>query len=60
MRRIAVINVVGLTEGLLGPHSPRLNAFRQSGRLAHITPALPAVTCTSACSRLYQPLATMP
>ena len=47
MRRIAVINVVGLTEGLLGPHSPRLNAFRQSGRLAHITPALPAVTCTA-------------
>ena len=47
MRRIAVINVVGLTEGLLGPHSPRLNAFRQGGRLAHITPALPAVTCTA-------------
>src|SRR5262249_55261472 len=45
MRRTAVINVVGLTEGLLGPHSPRINAFLKSGRLAHIEPVLPAVTC---------------
>ena len=47
MRRTAVINVVGLTEGLLGPHSPRLNSFLLRGRLAHIVPALPAVTCTA-------------
>ena len=47
MRRTAVINVVGLTEGLLGPHSLRLNAFLKAGRLAHIEPVLPAVTCSA-------------
>ncbi len=47
MKRTAVLNVVGLTEGLLGPHTPRLNAFRQRGALAHLTPAFPAVTCTA-------------
>ena len=47
MRRTAVINVVGLTEGLLGPHSPRINAFLKQGRLAHIEPVLPAVTCSA-------------
>ncbi len=47
MRRTAVINVVGLTEGLLGPQSTRLNDFRQHGRLAHIEPVLPAVTCSA-------------
>ena len=47
MKRTAVLNVVGLTESLLGPHQPRINAFRQRGALAHITPAFPAVTCTA-------------
>lgn len=47
MQRTAVINVVGLTESLLGLHTPRLNAFRQRGSLSHITPAFPAVTCTA-------------
>ena len=47
LRRTAVLNVVGLTESLLGPHTPRLNAFRKSGAFAHIAPALPAVTCTA-------------
>ena len=47
MRRTAVINVVGLTESILGPSTPHLNAFRAKGRLAHITPAFPAVTCTA-------------
>ena len=47
MRRTALINVVGLTESILGPSTPRLNAFRAKGRLAHILPALPAVTCTA-------------
>jgi len=31
MRRTAVINVVGLTQSLLGEASPRLNAFVQRG-----------------------------
>ncbi|MEY2408267.1 MAG: hypothetical protein QOF48_937 [Verrucomicrobiota bacterium] len=47
MRRTAVINVVGLTERLLGAHSPRLNAFRQRAPLVHVQPVLPAVTCSA-------------
>ncbi len=47
MKRTAVINVVGLTEALIGEHTPRLAAFRARGALAHIVPAFPAVTCTA-------------
>src|SRR6266487_2263581 len=47
MKRTAVINVVGLTEALIGPHTPRLHEFVQRGALAHISPAFPAVTCTA-------------
>jgi predicted AlkP superfamily pyrophosphatase or phosphodiesterase len=47
MQRTAVINIVGLSESLLGPHTPAINAFRQRGTLATITPAFPAVTCTA-------------
>jgi predicted AlkP superfamily pyrophosphatase or phosphodiesterase len=47
MTRTAVINLVGLTEGLLGPASPRINAFLKAGVKAHITPVIPAVTCTA-------------
>lgn len=47
MKRTAVLNVVGLTESLLGPHTPRVNAFLQTGARAVIVPAFPAVTCTA-------------
>src|SRR5258708_828075 len=47
MRRTAVINVVGLTQSLLGEGSPRLNAFVQRGAKATITPVIAAVTCTA-------------
>jgi predicted AlkP superfamily pyrophosphatase or phosphodiesterase len=47
MQRTAVINVVGLSESLLGPHTPAIEAFRQAGALATITPAFPAVTCAA-------------
>src|SRR5436190_11564054 len=47
MRRTAVINVVGLTEGLLGLTSPRINAFLEKGSKAIISPVIPAVTCTA-------------
>jgi predicted AlkP superfamily pyrophosphatase or phosphodiesterase len=47
MRRTAVINVVGLTEGLLGPASPRINAFLKAGAKANVSPVIPAVTCTA-------------
>lgn len=47
MKRTAVINVVGLTEGLVGKFTPRLERFRRAGSLTHIEPAFPAVTCTA-------------
>jgi predicted AlkP superfamily pyrophosphatase or phosphodiesterase len=47
MTRLAVINVVGLTEALIGAATPRIAAFCRSGRMARISPAFPAVTCTA-------------
>ena len=47
VNRLAVINVVGLTESLIGEHTPRIAAFRQRGALARIVPAFPAVTCAA-------------
>jgi predicted AlkP superfamily pyrophosphatase or phosphodiesterase len=47
MNRLAVINVVGLTESLMGEHMPSIAEFRRRGALAHISPAFPAVTCTA-------------
>ena len=58
MQRTAVINVVGLTERLLGRHTPKLNAFRQSGVTHTIIPALPAVTCTAQSTYLTGTTAT--
>jgi predicted AlkP superfamily pyrophosphatase or phosphodiesterase len=47
MPRVAVINLVGLTESLLGPSTPHLNAFARAGGQTRIQPAFPAVTCTA-------------
>jgi predicted AlkP superfamily pyrophosphatase or phosphodiesterase len=47
MKRVAVINVVGLTEALIGEHTPRIAEFVKRGVLAQIAPAFPAVTCTA-------------
>lgn len=47
MNRLAVINVVGLTEALIGEHTPRLAKLVKRGALAQITPAFPAVTCVA-------------
>jgi predicted AlkP superfamily pyrophosphatase or phosphodiesterase len=47
MNRVAVINVVGLTESLIGEYTPRIAEFRKRGALAQIAPAFPAVTCTA-------------
>jgi predicted AlkP superfamily pyrophosphatase or phosphodiesterase len=43
----AVINVVGLTESLLGEHTPHLNALRAEGASAFVRAVEPAVTCTA-------------
>ena len=47
MQRTAVINVVGLTRGLIGEHTPAIQAFANRNRLRVIDPAFPAVTCTA-------------
>ena len=47
MKRLAAINVVGLTEALIGEHTPRIAEFVKRGTLARIQPAFPAVTCTA-------------
>jgi predicted AlkP superfamily pyrophosphatase or phosphodiesterase len=47
LKRTAVINVVGLSESLIGTHTPRIAGYRQSGASAKIVPAFPAVTCTA-------------
>jgi predicted AlkP superfamily pyrophosphatase or phosphodiesterase len=47
MQRAAVINVVGLTESLLGEATPALNAFLSRGRKAFIDPVIPALTCSA-------------
>jgi len=45
--RIAILNVVGLTASLVGPHTPRLQQAAQTGGLTRVKPVLPAVTCTA-------------
>jgi predicted AlkP superfamily pyrophosphatase or phosphodiesterase len=46
VKKTVVINAVGLTPALIGPHTPRLAALRDRGRLASIGSVLPAVTTT--------------
>lgn len=46
MQRTLVINVVGLTPDLVGPHTPRISLLAKQGKLATIEPTLPAVTCS--------------
>ncbi len=45
--RLAVINLVGLSESLLGPHLPGLTAFAGKHGRQSYAPAFPAVTCTA-------------
>lgn len=47
MKRLAVLNVVGLTDTLIGEHTPNIRKFRDAGSQATITPTLPAVTCAA-------------
>ena len=47
MKRLAVLNVVGLTESLLGENLPAITTFCRQGSLARVRPAFPAVTCTA-------------
>src|SRR5438093_3033498 len=47
MKRLAVLNIVGLTESLIGPHTPLLDEFLKKGAKPRVVPAFPAVTCTA-------------
>lgn len=47
MQALAVLNVVGLSAGCLGPSTPRLCQFRDRHGLQSFRPAFPAVTCTA-------------
>jgi predicted AlkP superfamily pyrophosphatase or phosphodiesterase len=47
MHRTAVLLVVGLTQDLLGEHSPNLNALAKRGGLRSLNTITPAVTCSA-------------
>ncbi len=47
MHRTAVINVVGLTQGLIGEHTPNIQAYSAKHHSSFVQPAFPAVTCTA-------------
>ncbi len=47
MKRTAVINVVGLTQSLIGQHTPLISRFAKNNSLRSIHPTLPAVTTTA-------------
>jgi predicted AlkP superfamily pyrophosphatase or phosphodiesterase len=46
MRRTIVLDVVGLTPGLVGEHTPALAALAKAGALRPLGTVLPAVTCS--------------
>jgi predicted AlkP superfamily pyrophosphatase or phosphodiesterase len=46
MRRLLVLNVVGLTADLLGEATPHLQALARSGGMRPLRTVLPAVTCS--------------
>ncbi len=56
MQRTAVINVVGLTRRLLGPHTPNLSAL--STEVATIDAVTPALTCSAQTTYLTGKLPT--
>jgi predicted AlkP superfamily pyrophosphatase or phosphodiesterase len=46
MRRVVVLNVVGLSAELIGEHTPNLARLVREGGVRALRPPLPAVTCT--------------
>lgn len=44
MRKTVVIDIVGLSEALIGEYTPFLTEWKEKNHLAHIRPMLPAVT----------------
>jgi predicted AlkP superfamily pyrophosphatase or phosphodiesterase len=52
MQPLLVLDVVGLTPGLLGDHTPNLTRLARSGFQAELAPVLPAVTCSAQATML--------
>jgi predicted AlkP superfamily pyrophosphatase or phosphodiesterase len=46
MHKTVVLNVVGLVPSLVGPLTPRIKAFVDRSKTAHVDPVIPAVTAT--------------
>ncbi|HSP79396.1 MAG TPA: alkaline phosphatase family protein [Myxococcaceae bacterium] len=46
LHRTVVLNVVGLTPGMLGEHTPHLRALARAGSVRPLRTVLPAVTCS--------------
>ncbi|GAB3810767.1 hypothetical protein GCM10028895_00290 [Pontibacter rugosus] len=46
MQKTVVLNIVGLTQSLIGKHTPHLAKWAANVQQASIKPVLPAVTCT--------------
>ena len=49
---LVVINIVGLTQSLMGEHTPNLNELANDGFMDHMQGVFPAVTCTAQASML--------
>jgi predicted AlkP superfamily pyrophosphatase or phosphodiesterase len=47
MHKTVVLNVVGLAPALIGSSTPNLARWASGARMARVTPAFPAVTCTA-------------
>ncbi|WP_375324017.1 alkaline phosphatase family protein [Flagellimonas sp. GZD32] len=47
MKKTVVINAVGLTQRLIGEHTPFIKSFLERGKGSVIQPVLPAVTCSA-------------
>ena len=52
MKPVLVVDIVGLTPGLLGDRTPELNALAARGVAAPMTTVLPAVTCSAQATML--------
>jgi len=47
MKKTVVINIVGLTNRLIGEHTPFIKSFLEKGKGGVVKPVLPAVTCAA-------------
>lgn len=47
MRKTVVLNIVGLTPGLIGEHTPFLSRWSGKANTVSVEPVLPAVTCSA-------------